>query len=52
MLFTKMTGFLVVSFRKEIFVFWHLLKCALTSDGCQYLFVLSGPWYLYIFALE
>ena len=52
MLFTKMTGFLVVSFRKEIFVFWYLLKCALTSDGCQYLFVLSGPWYLYIFALE
>ena len=44
-LFTKITGFLVVSFRKEIFVFWYLLKCELTSDGCQYLFVLCGPWY-------
>ena len=40
---TRMTGFLVVSFRKEIFVFWYLLKCELTSDGCQYLFVLCGP---------
>ena len=52
MLFTKMTGFLVVSFRKEIFVFWYLLKFELTSVCCQYLFVLGGPWYLYTFALE
>ena len=44
-LFTKMTGFLVVSFRKEIFVFRYLLKYELTSDGRQYLFVLCGPWY-------
>ena len=51
-LFTKMAGFLVVSFRKDICVFWYLIKCELTSDGCQYLFVLCGPWYLYTFALE